>query len=135
MSATSQSLVTVVVDGKPIGTWDTRSGGESTAEVSKRRPGGSSQEKATRGRGTIGDITVGRERERERDIALESSLRPRVGRAQMVVIEQPLDDDDIPWGKPTTWTGILSSVTPGDYDSDSDDPRMMELGMVATAVS
>lgn len=135
MSASSQSLITVVVDGVPLGTWDTRSGGESTADVTKRRPGGTSQEKVTRGRGTTGDITVGREYELERDIERIRQLRPRVGRAQMVVVEQPLDTDDVPFGKPTTWTGVLNSVNTGDVDSDSDDPRMVELGMVAVAVS
>lgn len=135
MSSQSQSLITVVIDGAPCGVWDTRSGGETTADVSKRRPGGSLNEKATRGRSTTGDVTVSREYERERDIELGRRLRTRVGKATVVVTEQPLDDDDVAWGTPTTWTGVLTGINTGDVDSDSDEPRMCEVTMVATAVS
>lgn len=135
MSTQSQSLITVVVDGSPCGVWDTRSGGETTAEVGKRRPGGSLNEKARRGRPTTGDVTVSRGYERERDIELGRRLRTRVGKATVVITEQPLDDDDVAWGTPTTWTGVLSSINTGDVDSDSDEPRFCELGAVIEAVS
>ncbi|WP_278259481.1 hypothetical protein [Nocardioides convexus] len=40
MSTQSQYLVTVTVDGRPIGVFDTRSGGEVEADVQKRKVGG-----------------------------------------------------------------------------------------------
>jgi len=31
------------------------------------------------------------------------------------------------WGSPVTSTGVLSSVNPGDVDSNSGEPRILEL--------
>lgn len=135
MSTAQQSLITVVVDGQPLGTFDTRTGGETTAEVSKRRPGGMAREKAYAALPTTGNVTVTRVRERERDADLARRLRQRVGRATMVVSDQPLDDDGAVWGTPTVWTGKLSSVNDGDADSDSSEPRMFELVCTATEVA
>lgn len=135
MSSQSQSLITVVVDGVPMGTWDTLSGGNTTATPTKRRPGGTSKQDVARARGVTDDLTVGREYKNERDVAPLRALRPRVGRASVVVTDQPLDDDDVPFGSPTTFTGLLSSLSIGDVDSDSDDFRMCELGVTVTAVS
>jgi hypothetical protein len=133
MSTQDQYHVTVTVDGNPIGTFDSRSGGETTAEVGKRNTGEGL--KVYRAKPTTGDVTVVRGYERERDHELARRLRGRVGKATMVISEQPLDDDGNAWGAPTTWTGVLSGVNGGDSDADSADPRDLELTMVAKAVS
>jgi hypothetical protein len=136
VSSQSQSLIIVVVDGKPLGVWDTLSGAATTASPAKRRPGGSQQEDVARTRSTNDDITVSRENKLERDIAPLRVLRAnRVGRATVVVTEQPLDDDDIPFGPPTVYTGILNRVFTGDVDSNSDDFRMAELGVTVMSVA
>lgn len=135
MSTASQSLITVVIDGEPWGTFDSRSGGETTADITKHRPGGMGTEKAYPSLPTTGDVTVGRVYERERDVAKVAAVRHRTGRAAMSITEQPLDADGIPWGSPTTWTGLLSSVTDGDADSTSNDVRMLELVCAAETVS
>lgn len=134
MSSQQMTLITVAVDGIPLGIFDTRSGGESSAEVSKYRPGGMARQKTRGGLPEAGDVTVTRENEPERDNDLAKHLRTRVGRAPMTVNEQPLDDNGNPWGKPTTWTGRLNSVNGGDADSNSTDGRMLELVMVAAEV-
>ncbi len=134
MSTQHHSLVTVTVDGQPLGVFESRTGGESTAEVSKYRPGGMQKQKSRKGQGEVGDVTVTRSWERERDADLERRLRPRVGRADVIVNDQPLDDDGAPWGKPTTWTGTLSSVTGGDSDANSNDAKPFELVAVITEV-
>ena len=133
MSAQHQSLVTAVVAGVPIGTFQSRTGGESTAEVGKYRPGGMAKQKTRRGLAEVGDVTIGREWETERDADLERRLRNQIG-SPMIVNDQPLGDDGAVFGKPKTWTGTLSSVTGGDSDSDSNDGKMLELVMVATEV-
>lgn len=135
MTSQQQTLVTVAVDGIPLGVFDTRSGGESSAEITKYRPGGMARQKVRGGLPEVGDVTVSRENENERDAELARQLRTRAGRAPMVVNEQPLDDNGAPWGKPTTWTGKLQSVNPGDADSNSNDGRMLELVMVSAEVS
>lgn len=134
MSTQSQSLVTVVVDGRPLGVFDTRTGGESSGEITKYRPGGQARQKSYGGRAETGDVTVTRVNERERDNDLVKWLRTRVVVGEMSINEQPLDDNDQPWGKPTTWTGRLQSVNGGDTDSNSNDVRPLELVCSATEV-
>lgn len=135
MTSQSNSQVSVTIDGAPFGIWDSLSGGATTASLTKRRPGGTRREKASRGRATTDDLTVGKEYELDSDVDRLRGLRPRVGRAAVVVTDQPLDDDDVPFGQPTTYTGILSSLSTGDVDSDSDDFRMCEIGVTVEAVS
>ncbi|TIC78778.1 hypothetical protein [Nocardioides sp. GY 10127] len=133
MSAQHQSIVTVHVDGDPLGRFSTRTGGESAAEISKYRPGGALKQKARHGLTDIGDVTVSREWEDDRDNAVERKARNKIG-AKMVVSEQPLGDDMTASGKPKTWTGVLQSVNGGDYDAESNDGKTLELVMVCTEV-
>lgn len=135
MSTASQSLITVTIDGESLGTFDTRSSGETTADVAKHRPGGGGGEKTYGSLSTTGDVTVTRVRERERDVALAARLRTRVGRARMSITDQPLDEDGVPWGKPETWAGRLMSVNTGDADASSNEVRMLELGMSTETVA
>lgn len=134
MVAQMQSLVTVAVDGVSLGVFDTRTGGETSAEVSKYRPGGMAKQKTRGGLPDQGDVTVTREWENERDNEVERILRNRAGRAPMSVSDQPLDDNGIPFGKPKVWIGRLQSVNGGDSDSNSNDGKMLELVMVAAEV-
>ncbi|HXH77316.1 hypothetical protein [Nocardioides sp.] len=134
MASQQNSLITVAVDGIPLGVWDTRTGGESSAEVSKYRPGGMAKQKLRSGLPEVGDVTVSREFEFDRDNDLQKRLRARAGRAPMSVSDQPLDDDGVAFGKPTVWSGRLNSVNAGDSDSNSSDGRMFELVMVAAEV-
>lgn len=134
MTSQMQSLVTVAVDGISLGVFDTRTGGETSAEVSKYRPGGMGKQRTRMALPEQGDVTVGREFETERDNEVLRTLRGRTGRAPMSVNEQPLDDNGAPFGKPTTWVGRLQSVNGGDADSNSNDGRMIELVMTAAEV-
>lgn len=135
MSTQSQYTVTVSVDGQSLGVWDTRTGGDVDSEISKRRPGGSKKQKTYPGLPATNDVTVTRGYERERDHELARMLERRAGLAAMSVEEQPLDDEGNRWGTPKTWSGRLKSVMTGDYDSDSGEPRMIQLVMVAEAVA
>lgn len=135
MSTQQNSLVTVVVDGQPLGVFDTLSGGDVTAEPTKRRSGGMGPLKAYGALPDYDDVTVSRVYERERDHELLRRLRTRVGKANASVSEQPLDEDGAPWGRPTTYTGRLIGLTPGEADSESSDPRMFELTFQITEVA
>jgi hypothetical protein len=126
MSTQQQSLITVTVDNEPLGVFDTLSGGDVTAEPTKRRSGGGNM-KSYAAHADYDDLTVSRVLERERDHEKLRRLRRRVGKATASVSEQPLDDEGAPWGKPTVYTGRLTGVTPGEADSDSADVRMFEL--------
>lgn len=135
MSTQQQSLITVTVDGDSLGTWDTRSGGESSAEITKHRPGGMGPEKSYSAIAGTGDVTVTRVFERGAVMEIAARLRPRVGRARMTVSEQPLDEDGLPWGRPTGWTGKLMSLNTGDADSNSNELRFLELGLSSEDVA
>ncbi|XBB66865.1 hypothetical protein ABFU82_22575 [Nocardioides sp. WV_118_6] len=132
MSTQDQYRVTVTVDGRPLGVFDSRSGGESDTDITKKKTG--EGPKVYSSKPDTGDVTVGRGYERERDHELARWLRTRCGKGKMVISEQPLDDEDQAWGVPTTWTGILKTVNTGDTDTDSSDPRELELVMVSKAV-
>lgn len=133
MSTSQMNLVTVTVDGRPLGVWDSFTGGEVSAEVGKHRPGGMVPENSHVALPTYGDVTVGRERDRERDVELYRSLLPRVGRALATITKQPLDDNGAPWGKPFTYTGRLSGLSDPEVDSNSGEVSMYELTFVITA--
>lgn len=135
MSTASQSLVTATVAGRPLSVFDTRAGGDSSVEIGVHRAGGGSQKSYGNPKRTHGDVTITRTYERERDIAeLAGWLRLQLGKVASVS-EQPLDDDGVAWGKPTTYTGRFKSVDTGDSDSDSDDRRVMTLMFTITEVS
>jgi len=134
MGTNSQAIVSASVDGKSLGVWDTRAGGESTATVNKYRPGGSKDPVVDAGRPDVADVTITRRWDQKRDIDVVSVLRSKIGRGILKVTEQPTDIDGVAFGKPTTWSGRLSSVTGGDVDSNSDDVRMISVTMVAVGV-
>lgn len=127
MATKSQALITASVNGKSIGVWDTRAGGETTAPLSKYRPGGSQVEQIDAARPTTGDVTISRRFDLERDAALERSLRAQVGRGLITITEQPLDVDGVKYGKPTVYSGRIASVALDDADSNSDDTRMLTV--------
>lgn len=132
MSTSQQNLITVTVDGRPLGTFDTFSGGEVSADVSKHRPGGMVGESSHAALPTYADVTVGRELDRERDVELYRSLLPRVGRALASISKQPLDDNGAPWGKPFTYTGRLSNMTDPESDSNDSAVSMWQMTFVIT---
>lgn len=121
------ALITVSVDGKSLGVFDTKSGGETTAEPTKRRSGGMGVQKSYAALPDHGDVTVSRDYELSRDHELVRRLRKRVGRARVVISERPLDENGAPWGKPVVYTGRLTGISPSEVDSDSADAAMFEL--------
>lgn len=130
-----QVLLTVTVDGLPLGVFDTKSGGETTAEPTKRRSGGMGRQKSYAALPDHGDVTVSRDYDLERDHELVRRLRRRVGRASMVIAEQPLDENGAPWGQPVIHTGRLIGVSPSEVDSDSADAAMFELSAQITDIA
>ena len=93
MSTANQSLVTVVVAGRPLGTFDTLAGGETSTDIAKRRAGGGVMRTYTNNKRDTSDVTVTRDYDRERDVELARWLRTQLGKAA-TASDQPLDDDD-----------------------------------------
>jgi hypothetical protein len=135
MTTASQSLVTAVVAGRPLSVFDTRAGGDSSVEINVHRAGGGVQKSYGSPKKTHGDVTISRTYESERDIKeLAAWLRQQLGKVASVS-EQPLDEDGVAFGKPTVYAGRFKSFDPGEYDSDSDDRRVMTLGFTISEVA
>lgn len=138
MTTAQHARVTLSVELTPgqatnLGVWDARSGGETTAEVSKHRSGGLGAELVFAGLPSHGDITLSRAYLKTRDHELARTLRKRTG-AKVTVSEAILDEDGVVWGSPVVSTGVLTGVNPGDVDSNSGDPRILELTVTVGSV-
>jgi hypothetical protein len=130
----NQYANTVSVDGRPLGVFDTWSGGEADSDETKHSGGGMGPEKSYGGRQITGNVTVGRVYERERDHELVRWLIGRRGRASVVASRQPLDRDGNAYGRPLVYTGVLKTVSPQDVDSDSSDLDQFELEISTDSV-
>jgi hypothetical protein len=132
MSRKSQERVQVSIanrDGvfEDWGIFDTWAGGEADSNETRHRGGGMAPERALGGQLTIGQVTVTRLYDLERDHERVRSLLNRAGKARIVAQRQKLDLEGDPFGEPMTYTGITKSLKPGDADSESDDPQMLEI--------
>jgi hypothetical protein len=107
-------LLTVNVDGRDLGVFDTLSGGELDSEESKYQPGGMAAEISLGGRKTIGNVTIGRYCDRTRA-------------ARITIGQTPLDPMGARAGEPLTYTGTLKTVTPPDVDSTGTDAAQLTL--------
>jgi hypothetical protein len=129
MSLQQNHLISVTVDGRPLGVFDTRTGGEITAAPTKRRSGGMGPIKQHKALPDYGDTTVTRDYELARDHPLYPWLAGRCGKGEMVVADFLLDPNGQRFGRPTTYTGILMTVTSPDADANSTDTNTLGLTM------
>ncbi len=128
MTLQQNRLITVTVDTRPLGVFQTFSGGEVTAAPTKRRSGGMGPIKQYKALPDYGDVTVTRDYEfREREMYLW--LVGRGGKGRMVVSDFLLDPNGQRFGAPATYTGILMTVTAPDADANSTDVNTLSLTM------
>jgi hypothetical protein len=135
MTLQQNSLVTVTVDGRPLGTFDTRSGGAPTGAVTKHRSGGMGPIKQHKGLPDYEDVTVTRYYDRVRDHDLFRWLVTRASKGEMVVSDYVLDENGQRFGRPVTFLGVLMSVPPPDSDANSTDVKMLTLTMQTRSVA
>lgn len=127
MSLQNQYRVHLTLDGEDYGVFDKKEGGEVDSEESKYRPGGMAPQISLGGQTEVGNLTLSRLYERDRDHARVHALMGRVGKGSVVVTVQPLDEDANPWEDPLVYNGTLKRVQPPDVDSMSSDPAMLEI--------
>lgn len=128
MSREDQYAVSVSVDGEPLGVFDKFSGGETSSEETKYKPGGMVPQRSLGGSASTDNVTVSRLYDLERgDNDLVKRLRPRTGRGIVVVSKQPLDVDGNPFGKPDVYTGKLQRIKAPDHDSESTSAGIWEM--------
>ena len=114
-----------------LGTWDKRGGGQLDSEEMRYNPGGMQPAVSLGGRKNVENVTVSRLYRIVRDHnELLQRLYNGVGRAKMVVSQQPLDISGDGTGiRPIVWRGTLKRVTPPEHDSESSDAALIELEM------
>ena len=127
MSRKDQSSLTIIVDGRPLGVFDKRSGGGVDSEETKYREGAMGPQLSLGGPVTVENVTATRLFKLQRDSELLHWLLARVGQARATVSEQPLDAEGFPFGRPFVWTGGLKTVTKGEHDSMSSDPDTFDI--------
>jgi hypothetical protein len=124
-----QYNVTVVIDGEDLGTFDKFTGGEIDSEETTYKPGGMGARVSLGGSVNVGNVTISRLYDIEREQPIIHRLLARVGKGQMTVNKQPLDVDGNVYGRPLVYTGKLKQVNPPEVDSESSDAALLELEM------
>lgn len=133
MSREDQYNVTATVEGiGALGTFDTFKGGEVDSDEQKYRPGGMADPVSLGGAVTMGNVTIERNYQLDRDHSIIHQLLALAGRATITVAKQPLDLNKVPYGRPLVYQGKLKMVTPPDHDSTSSNPGMLALEFVPT---
>jgi hypothetical protein len=122
-----QNNVTVTVDGRALGTFDKKSGGEIDSEETTYKPGAMGARVSLGGSVNVGSVTVSRLFDLVRDGQIVHWLIGRVGKGDVVVKQQPLDVDGNAYGRGLTYRGKLKQVNPPEVDSESSDAALIEL--------
>lgn len=121
------SLITISIAGVSWGTWDQAEGRATTSTQNKYYPGGMSPAVELGGRsgtepGTYRKLLT----PAEWDVMLDHKEND-VGKAEVVVSEQMLDDDRNPTGRPMVIRGKLGTVNPGNANSNAQGERLVEI--------
>lgn len=135
MSRLDQYDVSISVNGTNLGTWDKMSGGAIDSEELKYKPGAMATEISLGGPITVGNVTVSRLYDLQRDHPLVPTLKGAVGKGVVVVRKQPLDLNRSPFGNPIVYTGTLKTLTLPEPDSEgSGSPAMVELEISSAGI-
>lgn len=115
----SQRHFLVKVDGIP-GNFSTKTGGEITAAATKAYDGGSTKPDVMTAPPEVGDITVGRGYDHQRDAGIVRILRQSVGSFQATLSVTPTDRNMVAQdGGENYPLATLVGFTPGDVDASS----------------
>jgi hypothetical protein len=120
-------LITCSVDGRDLGVFDTKSGGELDSEEAKYKPGGMAAEISLGGSRTYGNLTITRYADYVRDWPLIKWLAGRVGSGRVAVGLTPLNANGERVGEPLVYGGTIKTVTPPDVDSTGTDAAMLTI--------
>lgn len=116
----------------PLGVWDKKAGGEVDSEEYKYNPGAMAEAVSLGGRKITGNVTTSRLYRLVRDHQeLTRKMIAGVGKARVVVAQQPLDVDGNAFGRPIVWNGTLKRWTPPEVDSESSDAALVEIEVTA----
>jgi hypothetical protein len=110
-----------------LGVWDKLEGGEIDSEETKYRPGAMAVQVSLGGSQNVGNVTVSRLYDLNRDHIQVDALIQAVGKGTVTVTKQALDVNGDPYGARIVYVGMLKAVTLPDVDSESSDAALIEL--------
>lgn len=115
--------------------FQTKTGGDTTAESSKDYDGGSDVPVILTGPPTTDAIVVGRRWDSDRDNAVVKRNRQRVGSWRTTITVQPLDGAGVADGDPTVYRGKLTRQTDPEVNRNSATPSRYEMTFEIESVS
>lgn len=121
----NQSRVTLIVDGRNLGVWDDKTGGDSDSNSTQYFQGGMGPRISLGGTQQVNNIVLSR-LEDDSVIAFAKWLVSRSGKGKAVCSQQKLDDEGNPVGDPIVWTGKTKRSKYADVQSQSNSPAQFE---------
>lgn len=135
MTLSSQRSFIVNVSGIS-GHFDSKTGGETSADTVKHYNGGSLTPQVIAAPSETANVVVSRAYDHTRDYAAHKKARSLVGRWSTTLSVTPTDNNLSAIGKATVYPkALLVRVSEPDYDSGSSDPAMFELEFAISSVS
>lgn len=127
VSIQAHQRVTLVVDGRDYGVFDTAPAPDLGSTVSTHRPGGEIHERPVAGLPSAGTVNLSRGYARARDADLLQHALRRRGWGPATLTYYDTDPEMNPIGRPRQHKGILQNAQAPDYDSNSSDPGQFRL--------
>jgi hypothetical protein len=124
---------TISLNGENMGVWDKKTGGKVTSAITQYLPGGMAPQISLGGTKTTENLTLERLYRLQRDHKKIQKWINGVGKANIVVHQQPLDIDGNAFGTPVVYKGTLMSVQVPDVDSTSSSAAMLVIEVVVDA--
>jgi hypothetical protein len=128
------SVSVVVQDIGDTGIWDKCDGGEVDSSEKKYKPGAMAKELSLGGLQSVGNLTISRYYDLDRDGAIKKRLMNGAGKKEVVVTKQPLDVNGVPYGEPDVYAGTLKMVKPPEPDSEGTDEARIEIEVSSAGV-
>lgn len=134
MASSSQRQFLVQVTGIS-GLFMTKTGGDTTSDVSKVYNGGSTTPELLASPAETDNIIVARAYDHSRDYQAHKNARAKVGRWRTTISVTPTDEDLNSLGNASTYpNALLVRVSEPDYDSSGGDATTWELEFAIGAV-
>jgi hypothetical protein len=121
-----QSRVTASLDGVQLGVFEDRTGGETGSNSVQYFMGGGGPRVSLGGQQQVGDVTL-TVLSTPTVQSITKWVISRVGKGDITISDQPLDDEGNAFGDPLTWNGILMTATPPATGASSNNPKTLIL--------
>jgi hypothetical protein len=128
MARQDQATVTVRGPGnRDLGIWDKQSGGAGDSDEVFSRPGATKTRRSHGGPTTVENLTLQKEAQDLSDDDARFLLAQRGQGSEFVATRWRTGNNLVAVGRPLVWRGTLKTVTPPDYDSESNNVAYWQI--------